>query len=206
MRCGLRGLLACIVIGWSLSLACGLARAQIAAPQITLQEIASVCSGLQTATASGGRGKIGSSGGFEFEVSGDNELKIIQSGQLISKIDKVTYQDYTKCISELAVVLSKPHRDADESESIKNILKNINVQTAQQTLDRVVREKDGSDQGQIEAIKSLIVRGYKFDGVTFLVILYALKLHWRVAIVNILRRIITTINAPNRQEWAIYLG
>jgi hypothetical protein len=81
---------------------------QPALAQIDLKDIAAVCSGLQTATASGGRGKISTGNGYEFEVTADKELKVTQSGQLISKIDKFTYQDYAKCVSDLAVALTRP--------------------------------------------------------------------------------------------------
>jgi hypothetical protein len=78
-----------------------------AAQSINLKDIAAVCSGLQTASASGGSGKI-NSGGYEFNVTPDKTLRITQSSQLISKIDKFTYQDYAKCVSDLAVALTRP--------------------------------------------------------------------------------------------------
>jgi hypothetical protein len=84
------------------------AQAQPTAAQIDLKDIAAVCSGLQTAHVSGGAGTIRTDSGYEFQVTPDKELKVIQSGQLVSKIDRFAYQDYTKCVSDLAVALTRP--------------------------------------------------------------------------------------------------
>lgn len=57
-----------------------------------------------------------------------------------------------------------------------------------------------------EPVVQNMINRHDFDGVTFLVVPYALHLHWRVAVVNIPRRAITTIDAPNGQKWATCLG
>jgi hypothetical protein len=74
---------------------------------VDIKDIAAVCSGFQAGTTSGARGKIGTSG-YDFEVSADNDLVITQSGQLISKIEKFSYQEYTKCLSDMTGALTPP--------------------------------------------------------------------------------------------------
>ena len=51
-----------------------------------------------------------------------------------------------------------------------------------------------------------MINSYEFDETRFLVILYIINLHWRITVVDILRWTITTIDMPNRQTWAKYLG
>ena len=51
-----------------------------------------------------------------------------------------------------------------------------------------------------------IIKCHEFYGIKFLVVPYMLNLHWCVAVVDIPRQTITTINVHNRQTWAIYLG
>jgi hypothetical protein len=83
------------------------ALAQSPAGQISLADIAAVCSGMETTIASGGRGVVGSTD-FQFEVTPDKELRVTRTGgQLIGKIEKFTYQDYTKCIADLVAAIAQ---------------------------------------------------------------------------------------------------
>lgn len=130
--------IACALVAWMVFASLPVAAQPVAnSPpstyQIDLKDIAAVCSGLQTASASGGRGKISTSGGFDFEVTADKELRVTQSGQLVSKIQQFTYQDYTKCVADLAVALTRPP-PADKracripSNGVENFKTDINVQ------------------------------------------------------------------------------
>jgi hypothetical protein len=75
--------------------------------EVNINDVAAVCSGREAVTASGGRGKIGTSG-YEFEVTADKNLVVTQSGKLIAKIEKFTYQDYMQCLSSLVAALTPP--------------------------------------------------------------------------------------------------
>jgi len=85
---------------------CLRASAQQPTPAIDLKDIAAACSGLETATASGGYGTINTERGYSFEVSDGHELRITQTGRLISKIDHFTYDGYTKCVSDIVSALT----------------------------------------------------------------------------------------------------
>jgi hypothetical protein len=87
-------------------LACAEAPAQQPTPAVDLKDIAAVCSGLETATAAGGRGTISTDKGYSFEVAEDNQLRITQTGRLISKIDHFTYENYAKCVSDIVSALT----------------------------------------------------------------------------------------------------
>jgi hypothetical protein len=105
---GIRAKLRILALAGAVATCASAARAQQTAPDLNLRDIAAVCSGLQTASASGGRGEMSSAGGFDFQVSADKTLQITQSGQLISKIEKFTYQDYTKCVTDITAALTRP--------------------------------------------------------------------------------------------------
>ncbi|OCK75350.1 hypothetical protein K432DRAFT_446770 [Lepidopterella palustris CBS 459.81] len=51
-----------------------------------------------------------------------------------------------------------------------------------------------------------LINGHDFEGIKFLVLPYAFKFHWSLAVVDIQRRTITTIGTSEGDAWARYLG
>jgi hypothetical protein len=107
---GVRGLsviLAQVSRFWILLVSLVLLTTQIAnaqSPNIDLEAVAAACSGLKQATIKNESAKANYHN-FELEVNTAGSLEIKESGQLLSKIDKFSAQDYNQCLIDVIKAL-----------------------------------------------------------------------------------------------------
>lgn len=74
----------------------------------TLKEIAEVCGGISGATVDGGKGTYTTGSGLDVDISADRTVTISRSGELLLKIERFTFQEYSKCLSDLFQAQAQP--------------------------------------------------------------------------------------------------